>query len=96
HYRDLYNFQKALQSARGKTHHHLDVIDDRAKSLEGTELTPPPLLDGHELLELGVKPGPMVGQISERMYHAQLNQELKTPEQAREWVKKQIEENDAG
>lgn len=94
HYRDLYDFQKALLIAHGKSYQVLETIDKRAESLEGIELTPPPLLNGHELMSLGVKPGPMVGRASQQMYHAQLNEELKTPAQAKNWVISWLKEHD--
>jgi poly(A) polymerase len=50
----------------------------------------PPLLTGEELIALGVKPGPRLGQLLADIRERQLADELKTAEQAREWVRKKI------
>ena len=87
HFWDLYALQKSIQKAEGASLKALSQIKHRATELKGTDLRPKPLLDGHELITLGVRPGPTVGLAAEEMYIAQLEDELKTPQQAREWVK---------
>ena len=49
-------------------------------------INPPRLLDGHELIRLGAQPGPMVGQLVEELYLAQLENHLKTKTDAQKWV----------
>jgi hypothetical protein len=44
-----------------------------------------PLLNGHDLMSLGATPGPMVGQLGQEMYIAQLEGHLKTKPQAERW-----------
>ncbi len=50
----------------------------------GVEDAPPaPLLMGRHLLEMGLKPGPQIGQITQTVYAAQLAGELSTLEEAK-------------
>lgn len=51
----------------------------------------PPLLRGKDLLELGLKPGPLIGRILHEARDKQLQEELKTPEEARAWAMEQIQ-----
>lgn len=50
----------------------------------------PPLLSGEDLIALGLKPGPALGKLLAELREKQLQDELKTPAEAREWVKRQI------
>ena len=83
---DLYDFQAAIQKARGESMAGLTKIKKRAMALKGKNLCPKPLLDGHELIALGAVPGPMVGRLSREMYVAQLAEQISTAAQARAWV----------
>ncbi|MEI7732456.1 MAG: CCA tRNA nucleotidyltransferase [Verrucomicrobiota bacterium] len=46
----------------------------------------PPLLTGHDLQSLGLKPGPAMGRVMAELREKQLQDELKTAEEARAWV----------
>jgi poly(A) polymerase len=83
---DLYEFQKAIQKANAETIKPLTEIKKRAQALKGKDLRPKPLLNGHELIALGVQSGPMVGLVCEEMYIAQLGEKINTRDQARSWV----------
>jgi tRNA nucleotidyltransferase/poly(A) polymerase len=75
------------------SHGRLDVYDflvDQAKELEKQPQIHPPLLNGHDLQELGMKPGPAMGALLHEIRDKQLQEELKTPAQARAWAKEQI------
>jgi poly(A) polymerase len=84
---DLYELQRAIQGAKKATLAPLIKIKKRARALKGEDLTPKPLLNGHELIALGAIPGPQVGELAEELYVEQLSGNLHTPHQAREWVK---------
>jgi poly(A) polymerase len=84
---DLYELQRAIQRAEKNSVSALIKIKKRARALAGENLTPKPLLDGHELIALGAIPGPQVGELAEELYVAQLSGNLHTPQQAREWVR---------
>jgi tRNA nucleotidyltransferase (CCA-adding enzyme) len=44
---------------------------------------PPPMLLGRHLLEMGMKPGPLIGKIVERVYFLQLSGEIHSLEEAK-------------
>lgn len=50
----------------------------------------PPLLKGEDLIGLGVQPGPAMGVLLAEIREKQLQDELKTPGEAREWVKARL------
>jgi poly(A) polymerase len=75
------------------SHGHLDVYNfllEQAKELENLPATGPPLLTGKDLLALGMKPGPAMGKLLEQAREKQLQDELQTPEDARQWAAGQI------
>jgi poly(A) polymerase len=90
---DIYSLQKAIQLSQKKSNTELAKTKNRALELEGIDLRPKPLLDGHELIDMGVQPGPMVGLVSQEMYIAQLGEEIKTKAQANIWVEEFLEKH---
>jgi poly(A) polymerase len=75
------------------SHGRLDVYDfliARAAELAQQPEIRPPLLKGADLIALGIKPGPAMGAMLADLREKQLQDELKTPAQARTWVKSQI------
>ena len=50
----------------------------------------PPLLSGNDLMALGATPGPALGALLAELRERQLLDELTTPEQAREWVRRKL------
>ncbi|MHC4720570.1 MAG: tRNA nucleotidyltransferase/poly(A) polymerase family protein [Planctomycetota bacterium] len=93
YFRDLYELQKAIQKAKHESAAPLSKLTRRIKGLRGVELKPRPLLDGHDLIELGATPGPGLGQLTEEMYIAQLEGQLQTTQQAKEWVRKWLQKH---
>ena len=91
YFEDLYELQRAIQKAKRASLRYLSAFRQRMKSLKGRQLRPKPLLDGHQLIALGARPGPMVGLLSREMYIAQLSEEIHTPTQAKLWAKKWLE-----
>lgn len=87
YYHDLFVLHKAMCKAEARSLAPLRKIRRRAAELAGQDITPRPLLNGHELLALGVQPGPQVGQVAQEMYVAQLDEQIRTPEEARRWVR---------
>ena len=87
---DLYEFQRAIQTAEGGPDNitALESLSNRIKELGDIDLRPDPLLNGHDLIRLGVVPGPALGQLSEELYIAQLEGKLHSSEQAEQWVQK--------
>jgi tRNA nucleotidyltransferase/poly(A) polymerase len=83
---DLYGLQRAIQKAAGESLAPLTKLNKAIMALGDVELKPKPLLDGHELIQLGAVPGPALGQLTEEMYIAQLEGLLQTKPQARKWA----------
>lgn len=93
---DLYELQRAIQRARQAGIYALVNIRKRIKALGDIELRPKPLLTGHDLIRLGAVPGPVLGQLAEEMYIAQLEGLLQTAQQAESWVIKWLHKHKAG
>ena len=89
YYRDLYELERATQKAAGNKAAlaALAKLRRRVQSLRGIDVHPTPLLDGHDLIRLGARPGPQVGQLAEELYIAQLENHLHTRDQAEKWAR---------
>jgi tRNA nucleotidyltransferase/poly(A) polymerase len=75
------------------SHGRLDVYDflvAQSKDLDNQPQIHPPLLKGDDLIKLGVQPGPALGALLNEIREKQLQDELKTPAEARAWAKEQI------
>jgi tRNA nucleotidyltransferase (CCA-adding enzyme) len=60
----------------------MDWFLERARAL-GVEHRPPaPILLGRHLLDLGLKPGPRVGEILKTVYEQQLDNQVRTLDEA--------------
>ena len=55
---------------------------ERAKTLSVTREGPKPLLMGRHLLEMGLPPGPRIGEITDQVYQRQLDGEVRTLDEA--------------
>jgi poly(A) polymerase len=88
---DLYELQATIQKANRESLRPLLKTRRRARTLAGKDLRPRPLLNGHELIQLGAVPGPQVGQLAQELYIVQLAEEIQTPAQARQWVRKWLQ-----
>ena len=64
--------------------------------LGGEESAPKPLLMGRHLLDLGLQPGPRIGEITRAVYELQLDGEVVTLDDAIEAARKVIERENAG
>jgi poly(A) polymerase len=67
-----------------------DFLIQQSEELEKEPAIRPPLLTGKDLIALGMKPGKELGALLHEIREKQLQDELKTPRQAKAWVKKQI------
>jgi tRNA nucleotidyltransferase (CCA-adding enzyme) len=59
-----------------------DWFLERTKELEVQQRPPAPLLLGRHLLELGIEPGPRVGEITRAVYEMQLDGQVRTLDEA--------------
>jgi poly(A) polymerase len=67
-----------------------DFLIRQAEELKKKPTIHPPLLTGKDLIALGMKPGPPLGALLAEIREKQLADELKTPRQARAWVRKKL------
>jgi tRNA nucleotidyltransferase (CCA-adding enzyme) len=68
----------------------MDWFLDRARALGVQHAPPAPLLMGRHLLELGVRPGPGMGEILKQVYERQLDGEVQTLDEALDEAKRVI------
>jgi tRNA nucleotidyltransferase (CCA-adding enzyme) len=68
----------------------MDWFIARARALGVDHAPPPPLLLGRHLLELGLTPGPHVGEVLKRVYERQLDGEVTTVEEAIEAARRDL------
>jgi poly(A) polymerase len=64
-----------------------DFLVQQAEELKKQPAIRPPLLTGNDLIALGMKPGKELGAKLHEIREKQLSDELKTPRQAKAWVK---------
>jgi len=75
------------------SHGDLEIYDflvAQAAELKKKPRIRPPLLTGKDLIKLGMKSGPDMGALLAEIREKQLQDELKTPGQARKWAKTRI------
>jgi tRNA nucleotidyltransferase (CCA-adding enzyme) len=63
----------------------------RARALSIQHRPPEPILLGRHLLEMGLKPSPLVGEIQRAVYELQLDNRVRTLEEAKEAARELIE-----
>jgi poly(A) polymerase len=63
-----------------------DFLIEQQRELEKKPEILPPLLNGNDLMALGMQPGPAMGELLIELRDKQLQEELKTSDEAREWV----------
>lgn len=64
---------------------------ERARELAVTQQPPAPILLGRHLLELGLEPGPRMGEITKAVYELQLDGKVRTLDDARSEAKKMLD-----
>ena len=79
---DLLALYRAICESQNKSLDGYNAACSRRDTIPTAEIAPPPLVRGENLIELGLKPGPQFKQILEKLYDAQLNNQLTTREQA--------------
>ena len=76
-----------------RSHRRLDVYDflvEQAKELQQQPQIRPPLLKGDDLMALGMKPGPGMGALLAEIREKQLEDELRTRDEAEAWARTRI------
>jgi poly(A) polymerase len=75
------------------SHGELEIYEFLARAAKDLEQQPqirPPLLKGDDLIALGMRPGPALGAMLAELREKQLEDELASPDEAREWVKARL------
>ena len=65
-----------------------EYVMARRREMPEEEVAPPPLVTGRDLAEMGYEPGPLFGRVLAAVREAQLDGEVKTPEDAREMARR--------
>lgn len=84
----LMSLTQSYLRSRNESLSALRRIRAQIRELGEEPVSPERLLDGHELIRLGATSGPMVGQLAEELYLAQLENEISIKSQAKSWVLK--------
>jgi poly(A) polymerase len=71
-------------AASGLFVEQMNRLRTELSELEKTEFAPPPLLNGDVLTQLGLTPGPIFKRILDAVYDAQLEERVRTPEEAQQ------------
>jgi poly(A) polymerase len=68
-----------------------EFLCKKATELPGEVIRPAPLVTGHDLLALGLKPGPLIGQILREVGELQLEDRLKSRDEALTFVRQRLQ-----
>lgn len=77
-------------SSHAKMNNYIFLIDRLGEEEHVVEL-PKPFINGHDLIERGMKPGRKMGKILRKVSDMQLEGEIKSREEALEWVREKLE-----
>lgn len=69
---------------------HYEFMLQQARELEQQPQIIPPLVNGNELMTLGIAAGPRMGELLAEIREKQLQDELKSKEEALEWAKEKL------
>ncbi len=69
----------------------INFLLEQAEELKHQPAIRPPLLTGNDLIKLGMKPGKALGALLHEIREQQLADELKTPREAKAWVRKKLQ-----
>jgi poly(A) polymerase len=81
-WRNLLDLFRADETALQRGSDRYDAFVARADAVPPDQIAPPPLLDGEDLLKMGIPEGPELGRILRAVYRAQLNQAIRTWKEA--------------
>ena len=72
-----------------------EFLREKEKEFASEPLIPPPLITGHDLIQRGWRPGPMLGEALTAVQNLQLEGQLTTKEEALEWVEANLSRDKA-
>jgi len=62
----------------------IQLLEEKLKALEQTDFRPQPLVNGDDLTAAGLQPGPLFKRVLDQVYDAQLEDRVKTRQEAME------------
>ncbi len=68
-----------------------NFVREKDQELEREPLPTPPLLRGRDLVRLGFRPGPRIGEILKEVEEKRLEGSVRSEEEAKHWVRKHFE-----
>jgi tRNA nucleotidyltransferase (CCA-adding enzyme) len=80
----------ALGCGTGQSRHRIETWEEVAEKLEIRDGKPIPILQGRDLLLLGVQPGPEMGKLLHEAYEGQLDGLFNNHDEAVHWIKTRI------
>ncbi len=86
--------QGAISQGFGGSFDAGEWLDWRARELGVYEAPPRPVIKGRHLLEMGLAPGPGIGEILERVFERQLDGTIGSKEEAMAWVRQECAPGD--
>jgi poly(A) polymerase len=90
---ELLALHRADALASGKSTDHVEYCELLLRKWTADDLTPAPLLTGHDLEALGLPPGPLYKKLLEAVREAQLDGTIRTREEALALVEGLLKEN---
>ena len=83
---------RTLLGALGHHPHAVEMlaqIDQQSAELLAQGVAPPPLINGEDLIALGLRPGPIFGRLLDQAYDLQLEGGLADRDQAMVWLRRE-------
>jgi len=77
----------------GKPRHQVSTWEEVAEKLDVRESKPKPILQGRNLLKLGMEPGREMGKLLHRAYEAQLDGVISSLDEAIDWIKETLKQD---
>lgn len=77
-------------SCHGKLENYILLLD-RIRELEGSPKLPPPLLNGNDLIAIGMESGPLIGKLLHKINDLQLEGSISSKDEALDFARKLLE-----
>lgn len=90
---NLVKLAAAIAGVEGRDDSGIRFASERADQWSEQEINPEPLLDGNDLIGMGIRQGPRLKQLLSSVREAQLNDKIRTSEEARALVHRMNEES---
>jgi poly(A) polymerase len=92
--RELLALHRADALASGREVEHVEYCEELLRRWSGTDLSPGPVVTGHDLMRLGLPPGPLFKELLDAVREAQLDVNVKDREQAMALIAELLRERD--